>query len=56
MNGDKYEGEWDDNEKSGQGKAHSKPIGTLYYDNGDKYTGELKNDQINGHGNAGVRL
>lgn len=41
-NGDRYDGEWKDDQKSEKG--------TMYYANGGKYEGELKNDEKNGEG------
>ena len=42
VNGDKYDGEWQDDNKHGHG--------TYTRANGNKYEGEFRNDKINGHG------
>ncbi|CAF1223244.1 unnamed protein product [Rotaria sp. Silwood1] len=41
-NGDRYEGDWEDDMKNGEG--------TLYYADGGKYEGEWANDLRNGYG------
>ena len=41
-NGDRYEGDWEDDEKNGEG--------TLYYRDGGKYEGQWVDDMRNGHG------
>ena len=41
-NGNKYVGEWKDDEQNGQG--------TLTYTNGDKYVGEFKDNKYDGQG------
>jgi len=41
-NGDKYDGNWKDGKKSGQG--------VMNFVNGDKYDGQWKDDKMNGHG------
>lgn len=48
--GDKYEGEWDDDKRNGQGNHLAKPIGQGSFANGDKYDGEWNNDVPNGKG------
>lgn len=46
-NGDKYEGEWLNDDKNGQG--------VYYYANGDVYEGEWMNGKLNGRGNEGIK-
>ena len=41
-NGDRYEGEWKNDDREGKG--------ILYYKNGDRYDGEWKNDKREGKG------
>ena len=41
-NGDRYDGEWKNDDREG--------MGILYYKNGDRYDGELKNDKREGMG------
>lgn len=41
-NGDKYDGNWKDGKKNGQGKMN--------FANGDEYEGLWKDDKMNGHG------
>ena len=57
--GDKYEGEWKDDNTEGKGKhliycrddiLKQLLIGILYMANGDKYDGEWKDSQKNGKG------
>ena len=61
-NGDRYEGEWKDNEKHGQGKKSdllndlliltlfNTFIGKYFCPNGDRYEGEWEVGWINGKG------
>lgn len=41
-NGDKYSGEWNNDQKNGSGE--------MEYDNGDHYEGEWRGDKKNKHG------
>jgi len=50
INGNRYEGMWSNNEKSGKGNFYFKALGTLYYNNGDKYNGQWANGEKNGEG------
>jgi hypothetical protein len=47
-NGDKYDGNWKDNKKSGQG--------VMNFVNGNKYDGQWKDDKMNGHGTIRLNL
>lgn len=46
--GDKYEGEWKDDKRDGEG--------TMSYKNGDKFTGEWKEGRIGDKGKAAKNL
>ena len=56
--GDRYEGEWKDDKKHGQGKKSDLLILTLFDDsigkwfgnNGDRYEGEWKDGNMHGEG------
>lgn len=50
LHGDKYEGEWRNDEKNGKGKHSFNVIGVLTYSNGDKYEGEFSANKKNGKG------
>lgn len=49
-NGDKYDGDWINDEKDGYGTT-ALILGKLNYANGDKYEGEWKHDKKDGQGN-----
>lgn len=42
-NGDKYQGEWVDDEKNGNGEYH-------YHSSSELYKGQWRNNKKNGHG------
>ena len=48
-NGDKYEGDFANDQKNGQGKYH-KNLGVYTFKNNDKYEGDFKNDKKEGKG------
>ena len=65
LNGNKYEGEWKNNECEGYGiryyingdnykgewkNGNAEGYGIKYFNNGDKYKGEWKNDKMEGYG------
>lgn len=49
-NGDKYEGQWKDDQKLGKGNNPNNKLGTMIYSNGDRYEGDWKNDLREGDG------
>ena len=49
-NGDKYEGDWDDDMKNGNGKLIITFIGIYNYNNGDIYEGSWLDDTKDGKG------
>lgn len=50
LHGDKYEGEWKNDEKDGKGTVAHHTIGTLTYSNGDQYKGNFSANKKNGQG------
>lgn len=44
LNGDKYNGEFENDKK------HDNGFGIMTYSNKNTYTGQFKNDKFNGHG------
>ena len=49
-NGDKYNGEWKDDQKNGNGTLHLKRIGTFIDHNGNKYEGDWIDNSKSGKG------
>jgi len=49
-NGNKYEGEWLNEERNGEGNSHINLIGILYYFNGNRYEGSWVGDKRNNRG------
>ena len=49
-NGDKYDGQWEDNVPYGNGILKKQRIGIYDYANGDKYEGDFKNGEKEGNG------
>ena len=49
-NGDKYEGEWKDDQRVGRGSSSSNRLGIMVYANGDRYEGDWKDDLKEGQG------
>lgn len=49
-NGDKYEGDWSNDMRNGEGIDELQCLGTLAYVNGDRYEGQWKDDEIAGQG------
>ena len=50
MNGDKLEGDWEDDKEPRNGIFYNENIGIYYYSNGDKYTGDIESRIRNGRG------
>ena len=48
--GERYEGNWANNKKNGEGNLVNNYIGKIVYINGDEYTGNWKNDKKSGKG------
>ena len=49
-NGDRYEGEWLNDLKNGEGKVFCLCIGIMSYNNGDEYNGHWKDNKKDGRG------
>jgi hypothetical protein len=49
-NGEKYEGQWKDNEKNGTGNYECKAIGTLQLPNRETYEGQWRTNKKDGKG------
>ena len=49
--GNRYDGEWSNNEKKGRGNLNLL-VGILYYIDGGRYEGEWKNNKKFGKGNS----
>lgn len=48
--GDRYEGEWKDDARSGTGKFFNTALGTTHYAEGGKYEGQYIDDMKSGKG------
>ena len=49
-NGDKYEGKWRDDHRTGRGSYWTNKLGVMVYASGDRYEGEWRDDMREGEG------